>query len=140
MKNLIIFMAVSMMISLSAKDVYLRPSVVSGDTIQGKGQTYRLWGIQTPRGDWNKISAAVLAQLTKGKEFKLLVNPKYPKVAKFGIFDRNGAHQVNASLVLLKMGLATFRSGDLPADEKAEKLFKEAEAAAKKAKVGIWAK
>ena len=139
MKKIIVFMFVSMAITLGAKDLFVRPAVVSGDTIVGKGKTYRLWGIRTPRGDWNKVAAAALAQLTKGVEFKLLVNPKYPGVAKFGIYDRDGARQINASLVLLRMGLATFRPNDLPADKKEEKLFREAEAAAKSAKIGIWA-
>ena len=57
-----------------AKDVYVRPTVVSGDTIRARGKTYRLWGISAPKGGWNTVAMAALSQMTKGLEFKLLVS------------------------------------------------------------------
>ena len=80
------------------------------------------------------------AQATsKGVEIKLLIDKKNPGVARFGIYDRDGDRQINAALKLLQMGLATFRAGDLLLDEKNAKVFRDAEAAAKKAKIGVWA-
>ena len=138
MKKLLLLALLALAGTCFAKDVYVRPTVVSGDTIRARGKTYRLWGISAPKGGWNTVAMAALSQMTKGLEFKLLVNKNYPGVAKFGVFDRDGGKQINPALKLLKMGLATFRPGDRPADDKNAAIYREAEAAAKKAKIGIW--
>lgn len=138
MKKLLLLALLALAGTCFAKDVYVRPTVVSGDTIRACGKTYRLWGINAPRGGWNNVAIAALEQMTKGLEFKLLVNKNYPGVAKFGVFDRDGGKQINPALKLLKMGLATYRPGDRPADDKNAAIYREAEAAAKKAKIGIW--
>ena len=96
MKKLLLLALLALAGTCFAKDVYVRPTVVSGDTIRARGKTYRLWGINAPRGGWNNVAIAALEQMTKGLEFKLLVNKNYPGVAKFGV--------INASVISVYIG------------------------------------
>ena len=138
-KTLLIAALLLLCASSWGKDVYVKPKVVSGDTLKDGGRFYRLWGIQIPEGSWNKAAMAVLEEMTKGMEFKLLVDKKYPGVARFGLYNRSGNRQKNLSVLLLRMGLASFNPHDHPFYEGDAKRFRDAEKFAKEAKIGIWA-
>ena len=139
MKKVLILTVLTALACLaSAKDLYARPKVLSGDSIVVQGKVYRLWGIKAAPGNWGKIGRLVLTQMNSGKEVKFLADAKHPGVLRYGIYDRNGKRQINAALKLVRMGLALYEPSDLPKDEKIHKHFREAQETARSLKVGFW--
>ena len=138
MKKLLLLALLALAGTCFAKDVYVRPTVVSGDTIIVGGKLFRLWGIRTVGGYWGEVGRMALLAMSAGREVKFLEDGRHPGVLRYGMYDRSGKRQINAALKLIRMGLALYEPSDLPKDEKIHKYYREAQETAKSLKVGIW--
>ena len=139
------FLIVSGLVVLSlfccAEDLYLTPDSVLGSTsFNAQGQTFRIWGIMPGDQAWERIARDALKQMLCGKMYKFIVGKEVLKVARFGRFGIKGKPQANIALKMLKMGLVKHNPSDLPKDEKIHAPYREAEAEAKKAGLGIWSR
>lgn len=124
--------------ALPARDYFLIPrAVVTSVSFIAGSRVYRIWGIWPGTGGWDIIGRTVLAQMILDREFKFIVDPHRPNVARFGVFGRDGLPQPNAALALLKMGLVRYHPEDF-GDGKTHAPYKSSESYARESRTGMW--
>lgn len=132
------------------KDTYPVVHVVDGDTfdiqMNGKKERVRLIGVDTPETVdprkpvqcFGKEASAQTKKLVEGKEVRIETDPSQGERDKYGrllvyAFTADGT---NVGLHLIAEGFAHEYTYNLP--YKYQRAFKEAEAAAQRAKKGLW--
>lgn len=118
---------------LTAAETVVITSVHDGDSFRAGKQAFRLWGIDAPELDqrWGTASREALRELLTGAD-AVMIERHGASWKRIVVRAESGGK--DASLELLKMGLAWYLPEFAPKRED----YREAEQEARKARRGLW--